>query len=71
MRKRSPPVPKKVWREIKKNVPISVVADTVKMSRSGVHLWASRGIPIDRAIELSRISGVPVEKIRPDIFQSR
>ena len=67
----SPPIPKNVLRDIQKTKPIAEIARTLGVSRSTFYLWKTRGIPVDRAMELSALTGIDVERIRPDVFLKR
>jgi len=50
---------------------VAAVAKALKMSTEGVRLWRARGrVPADRIVELERITGVPRERLRPDLFDS-
>lgn len=48
------------------------VAAALKMSEEGVRIWISRGkIPAERVVEVEHITGVPREKLRPDLYERR
>lgn len=40
----------------------------VGVSRYAVHLWARTGIPAHRAGLVSRVTGIPLHEVRPDLF---
>jgi DNA-binding transcriptional regulator YdaS (Cro superfamily) len=45
------------------------VATALGISAEGVRLWRSRGkVPADRVVELEQLTGVPREKLRPDLY---
>jgi len=46
----------------------SQLARALNVTRQTVASWRRRGIPLERAIEIERVLGVPKEAIRPDIF---
>lgn len=48
---------------------IGAVAKAFEMSEEGVRLWRARGkVPDKHVIELERISGVPRQRLRPDLY---
>lgn len=47
----------------------SQLARALNVTRQTVASWRHRGIPLQRAIEIERVLGVPKETIRPDIFR--
>ena len=61
-----------IMKELKKFVDKHTQAGVAKMlgmSQRGVGLWFARGrIPAERVIELERVSGIPREKLRPDLY---
>lgn len=38
------------------------------VNKSTVSRWAERGVPPERVREVERVTGIPREEIRPDIF---
>jgi len=46
-----------------------VVADHFGISWQAVQLWRKSRVPAERVMRLSRLSGVPPEQIRPDVFE--
>lgn len=48
------------------------VADALGMSEEGVRVWIVRGkIPAERVVEVEGITGVPRERLRPDLYERR
>lgn len=46
------------------------LADLVGVTRAAVSLWKLNGnrVPIERVASVSKATGIPREKLRPDIF---
>lgn len=45
------------------------LAADLNMSRAGVYRWKENGrIPAERVIEVSDITGIPREALRPDLY---
>lgn len=42
------------------------LASMIGVTRAAVHQW--RCIPLDRVLEIEEATGVPREKLRPDVF---
>jgi DNA-binding transcriptional regulator YdaS (Cro superfamily) len=42
------------------------LAKALNISRSAITQW--RNIPVNRVVELERITGIPRHELRPDIF---
>lgn len=48
---------------------VGAVAKALNMSAEGVRVWIVRGkIPDKHLINLERLTGVPRQKLRPDLF---
>ena len=49
------------------------LADLARMTsvdKATVTRWAQRRVPAERVREIERLTGIPAEQIRPDIFQT-
>jgi DNA-binding transcriptional regulator YdaS (Cro superfamily) len=44
------------------------LAASMGVNQSSVHKWLYRSLSIERAVEIHRRYGVPLELLRPDIF---
>lgn len=54
---------------IEKGGGLKAVAEALAMSAEGVRIWRVRGkVPADRVVDFARITGVPREKLRPDLY---
>jgi DNA-binding transcriptional regulator YdaS (Cro superfamily) len=49
--------------------PRSVTADRLGVNRSTLTRWAENGVPAERVVEVERVTGIPREQLRPDLFQ--
>lgn len=59
--------PHEIWPKIK----MSDLAIALNMSRAGVYRWKENGrIPAERVMEVSDITGIPRESLRPDLYES-
>jgi len=47
----------------------SRAARALGISRQRLHNWAVRGVPIDQFIEISRRTGIPRQRLRPDLYE--
>lgn len=57
--------PHEIWPQIK----MSDLAIALNMSRAGVYRWKENGrIPAERVTEVSDITGIPREDLRPDLY---
>lgn len=60
---------KVIGEAIDKGGGLKAVAAALKMTEEGVRLWRVRGIvPSKRLVEFSQLTGVPREKLRPDLY---
>lgn len=49
---------------------VSAVAKALKLTDEAVRLWRARGkVPAGRVVELERLTGVPREDLRPDLYR--
>jgi len=48
---------------------VAKIARGLGVSRSAVHQWER--VPAERVVEIERISGIPREKLRPDLHLPR
>jgi Bacterial toxin YdaS len=46
----------------------SALARALKINRQAIHRWTR--IPADRILEIERVTGVPREELRPDLYRS-
>ena len=53
---------------ISKGLNLSRLAEAVGVDKATVTRWAQRRIPAERVNEVSRVTGLPKENLRPDIF---
>jgi len=44
------------------------VAREAGVKRAAVSKWSKRGIPAERVLDVERITGIPREQLRPDIY---
>jgi DNA-binding transcriptional regulator YdaS (Cro superfamily) len=44
------------------------LARKLKLNRSSVHRWARGRIPAERVFDVEKVTGIPREKLRPDLF---
>jgi hypothetical protein len=44
------------------------LARRIGVVQSAIHKWATR-IPADRVLDIERASGIPREKLRPDLYK--
>ena len=47
----------------------SEVARALRVSKQAIDLWCARGIPLARLVEVAALTGLPPERLRPDIVQ--
>lgn len=47
------------------------LARELKVDKSIVTRWAQRQVPAERMSDVSHVTGIPIEKLRPDLFVSR
>lgn len=56
---------------IEKGGGLKALATAMGMSEEGVRIWRSRGkVPAERVVELEKLTGVPREKLRPDLYRT-
>jgi len=49
---------------------IGAVSKALGLTDEAVRLWRSRGkVPAERVVELERLTGVPREQLRPDLYR--
>jgi DNA-binding transcriptional regulator YdaS (Cro superfamily) len=44
------------------------LARSIGVDKATVTRWAQRGIPAERLLDIERVTGIPREELRPDIF---
>ena len=44
------------------------LARKLRLSRQAVYKWLETGVPPKRCVDIERVSGMPREKLRPDIY---
>lgn len=44
------------------------LADALKVERSTVWRWCAGRLPAERVVEVERITGIPREQLRPDLY---
>lgn len=47
----------------------SALAKSLGVTASAVSNWRKTGIPSDRMPAVSRITGIPMQELRPDLFE--
>jgi len=47
------------------------LAELLGISQAAVSFWLRNGIPAHRVIKLERLTGVPREELRPDLYEKR
>jgi DNA-binding transcriptional regulator YdaS (Cro superfamily) len=48
----------------------AAVAKALNLNPEAVRLWRSRGrVPAERVVDLERLTGVPREQLRPDLYR--
>jgi len=47
---------------------VSKMADTLRVSRQILYVWREKGIPTKRVREISTITGLPPEHIKPNPY---
>lgn len=48
---------------------LSRFADLVEVNKSTATRWVNSGIPAARLVEVERRTGIPRQKLRPDLFE--
>ena len=57
------------WRELSaRSIPLTQLADQLKINRQAVWKWRQRGVPAGRLIEIEQFTGIPREVIIPELF---
>lgn len=46
----------------------AALANRLGVSRQTLNSWRIRGVPTDRALEFSKVTGLPRSLVRPDIY---
>lgn len=55
---------------LEKSGGVAAVAKALKLTDEAVRLWRARGkVPAERVVELERLSGIPREALRPDLYR--
>lgn len=47
----------------------SRLAAMLGVNKTSTMRWCERGVPVDRLIEVERVTGIPRQKLRPDLFE--
>tara|TARA_Y100001973_G_C5158826_1_gene312376 strand:- start:166 stop:345 length:180 start_codon:yes stop_codon:yes gene_type:complete len=50
------------------NLNKSRVAEKLGVSRQAIYNWERKKIPAERVVELSQVTGIAREKLRPDLY---
>lgn len=53
-----------------KGMNIPALADRLGLNKTSVWRWNEKRVPIDRVAEVERVTGIPREHLRPDVFKS-
>lgn len=48
---------------------LTVLAGALGVNKSTASRWARNGVPVERLADVERITGIPRQKLRPDIFE--
>ena len=46
------------------------LASAMHVNKATVTRWSANRIPAERVLDVARITGIPKEKLRPDLFRS-
>jgi transcriptional regulator with XRE-family HTH domain len=49
---------------------LEVLARLLGVDRSTVLRWEERRIPAERVLDVERVTGIPRDKLRPDLYRS-
>lgn len=60
--------PLKAYREASK-MTLSQLAEKFGVQRAAVCKWERRGVPPSRLPEVERVTGIPIQELRPDLWQ--
>ncbi len=60
--------PERAWAEARSSINLTWLAETLEppLTRAGVSAW--KKVPAERVLEVSRLTGVPRERLRPDLY---
>lgn len=58
--------PEKAWAEARKGLNMTQLAKQIKISRQALYTW--KRVPEHRLKLVSRLTGVPRETLRPDLY---
>ena len=53
-----------------KGLSLAALAREIGVNKSTVTRWAKRNIPAERVAEVSKVTGLKMHELRPDIFPS-
>lgn len=59
--------PLKAYREASK-MTLSQLAEKFGVQRAAICKWEHRGIPAGRLPEVERVTGIPIQELRPDLW---
>lgn len=51
-------------------VRVNEVADTLDIDRTTLWRWSAAGVPVGRLAEVSKVTGLPVAELRPDLAEA-
>jgi DNA-binding transcriptional regulator YdaS (Cro superfamily) len=51
-----------------KNMKLSQLATELKVNKSQVTRWNQNKVPIERIVQIEAVTGIPRQKLRPDVF---
>jgi DNA-binding transcriptional regulator YdaS (Cro superfamily) len=46
----------------------AALADQLGVSRQAIYQWRDTRVPVDRAKEIEKLTGIPRAELRPDVF---
>jgi DNA-binding transcriptional regulator YdaS (Cro superfamily) len=46
------------------------LAAKLKVNKATVTRWHQKKVPAERVLEVARVTGIPKEKLRPDLYES-
>ncbi len=55
---------------IQKTMSLPTLAKKIGLSKAAVYAWRKNGIPVERVIQIEKITGVSRHNLRPDIFDN-
>ena len=58
--------PEDAWKATRPKINLAWLANEIGLTRAAVSAWTK--VPAERIIEISRLLGVPKERLRPDLY---